>query len=283
MRDAAEDLARILVNLRAKFGSGTVKATQRGAYGPETSVVQMADLQAEGWNPESDDNFPQTLSDRRDAVFSILRDGFPGEVLTTLGILDVINAPELTETLGVPGFQSAVVEQIEKSLKDVDKLLQGAPIPPPPAPPGAPPGVPMPSIPVDMFDDHVLVDQFLARWLRSPVGQRYAGTPGFNNVLSFWNQHHILAQPPAPPVKPPMAGSMSVSLKAEDVPSMIPALLESAGVPANALPKPPIPAGPPPLGMPPQTSAAQSKPNGLPQAHPLPALTHVPPVAQPVQ
>lgn len=284
MRDAAEDLAKILVVLRSKFGTGTVKATQKGAYGLETSVVEMADLQDAGWHTESDDSFPQTLSDRRDAVFSILKDGFQETVLNILGIDDAINAPELCELMGVPGFQSAVVDQIQKTLMDVDKLMHGVPIMVP-GPPGQPP-TPQPSMPPDLFDDHGLVDQFLAKWLRGPIGQKHVGTPGFQNVVAFWTKVHQLAQPALPPPPPPMKGSMAVSLKAEDVPNQIERLLEAAGVPASTAPKtvapaPPSPGPmgtPAPLGGPPPPQP--SKPGPMNPIHPLPnGIAGPPPIA----
>ena len=74
---------RDLGELRAKFGSGTVKAQRQGAYGIETDVADIAALKETGWHAESDDNFPMTLSDRRDALFSMLKD-FPPEVQAAL-------------------------------------------------------------------------------------------------------------------------------------------------------------------------------------------------------
>jgi len=250
MRDCAEDLARILVILRSKYGSGTVKAQRKGAYGVETDVADMADLQESGWHTESDDQFPLTLADKRDAVYGILKDGFQPEVINTLGVLDPMNAIELTELLGIEGFQSSVVEQIEKTLSDVDKLLQGAPLPAQPGPDGKP-GVPMPSVPVDAFDDHVLVDQFLARWLRGPAGQKHVNTPGFTNVQLFWQGQHELATPPAPPPPPLVKGSLAMSLKGEDMPALVPAMMEAAGIHAPTPPPPAAPAvrpgAPPPM------------------------------------
>lgn len=282
MRDAAEDLSKILVILRSKFGTGTVKAQRKGAYGVDTDVANMADLQTSGWHPESDDNFPLTASDKRDAVFGILKDGFQPEILNTLGMLDPMNAVELTQLLGVEGFQSAVVEQIQKSLADIDKLLQGAPLPPPPAPPGAPPGKPMPSIPVDAFDDHALVDQFAARWLRGPVGQKHAGTPGFFNVLAWWSQQHQMAQPPVPPPPPALKGSLAMSMKAEDFPQLLPEILQGAGLPPPP-PPPPPPVNPRP-GAPPQIPPAGAKPTGGPPlpANPIPPLPAHPQGPQPL-
>jgi hypothetical protein len=259
MRDAAEDIARILVCLRAKYGSGTVKAQKKSAYGVETDVCDITDLQESGWHPEADDNFPLTLSDKRDAVFTLLKDGLPPEVLNTLGILDPLNAVALTEYMGVPDFQSAVVDQIQKTLKTIDKLLMAAPIPgpppPPPAPGAPPPGPvpPQPSIPCDMFDDHTLVSQFMAKWLRSPAGQKHVGTPGFINCVAYWKQSNDLATPPPPPPPPPIKGSLSLAAKMEDFPGLMSEVMVGAGLPP---PPPPPPVAPtakpiiPPMGSP---------------------------------
>jgi hypothetical protein len=283
MRECAEDIARNLVRLRSKYGSGTVKATQKTAYGLETSVADMADLQDSGWHTESDDSFPLTLSDRRDAVFSLLKDGLPEPVLLATGVLDPMNVSETLEVLGIPGYESPVADQRSKTLWVIDQLLQGqpVPIPAPPPQPGQPPQPRQlqPSIHPDMFDDHALVDKLVASWLIGPVGRKHMGTPGYENVCMYWNNVHQLAMPPAPPPPPPMKGSMAVSLKAEDVPNQIERLLEAAGVPASTAPKPPMltaPVGAPvgPMGSPSPLNAGPppqpSKPgpmNGIP---PLP-------------
>ena len=162
----------------------------------------MSDIQDTGWHAESDDSFPQTQSDKRDAVFTLLKDGLPDIVMNTLGITDPLNAVALTEAMQVPDFQSAVVEQIQKVMKTIQQLLRAAPIPappPPPGPPGAPPpppAPPLPSIPCDLFDDHTLVSQFMAKWLRSPAGQKYVGTPGFENCKAYWTASNKLRHRP---------------------------------------------------------------------------------------
>jgi hypothetical protein len=280
MRDASEDIARILVTLRSKFGSGTVKAQRKGAYGVETDVADMADLQTAGWNAQSDDQFPLTLSDKRDTLYSLLKE-FPPEVQTALSLLDPLNIEENLELLQIPGYVSATQEQKQKTLKDIDNLLQGAPIMPPPGPPGAKPGTPQPSIPVDAFDDHVLVTTIMARWLVSPVGQKHAGTPGFFNVVAKWAAHKALATPPVPPPPPPMKGSMAVSLKAEDVPNMIPGLLEAAGIPAASI-QPPTPPAPPPGPPPPPAMAAPHPIGAPPLATPIHPLADGPQPAPPI-
>lgn len=263
MRDAAEDIARMMVDLRSKFGSGTVKAQRRGAYGMETDVADMADLRKEGWNAQADDQFPLTLSDTRDAVFSMLHD-FPPPVQEALSILDPINADVLSELLQIPGFQSAVVEQKQKTISDIQKLLASGPLPAAPGPDGAP-GQPQPSMQPDPFDNMPLVDSLMARWMISATGQKHVGTPGFANVQAYWQIVHKMAQPPAPPPEPPMKGSLSVSMKAEDYPNLVPELLVGAGLPPPP-PQPPPPTPPPAAAPPPQLAAPPRPSFGAPAA-----------------
>lgn len=274
MRDAAEDVAHNLVVLRSKYGSGTVKAQRKTAYGVESDVVDIADLQASGWHTESDDDFPLTLSDKRDTLYSLLHE-FSPEVSQTLSLLDPLNIDQVLGLLQLPGFESAMGEQKTKTLADIDKLLQAAPIPSPPGPPGQPPAPPMPSIPVDLFDDHQLAATIYSRWLVSSVGQKHAGTPGFYNVMSAWSQHHKLAQPPTPPPPPPVKGTVAWSGKLEDFPSLVPEILVGSGLPAPPPPPPAPPVGGPPrpsMAAPPGIGSAAPKPPGAPQANPIPPL-----------
>jgi hypothetical protein len=285
MREAAEDVARILVTLRSKYGSGTVKAQRKSAYGVETDVADMADLQTSGWHPESDDQFPLTLSDRRDTLYSLLKE-FSPDVAQALSLLDPLNVDGLLELLQLPGFESVIGEQKQKTLVQIDQLLAGAPIPAPPGPPGAPPKPPMPSVPADPFDDHVLVAKIASRWMISPVGQKHIGTPGFANVEAYWQAHSALATPPPPPPPPPVKASMAISMKAEDYPSLLPELLVGAGLPPPPPPPPQPPAigpnqqmqGPAPIGGP-------QAPGKAPQANPIPPLQNgaAPPSQPPVQ
>lgn len=271
MRDAAEGIAKNLVILRAKYGAGTVKAQRKSAYGVETDVADIADLQTSGWHTESDDEFPLTLSDKRDTLYSLLKE-FPPEVAQALSLLDPLNQEELCELLQVPGFESAVSEQKQKTLNQISQLLQGAPIPGAPGPDGKP-GQPMPSVPADLFDDHALVATISARWLVSPVGQKHAGTPGFMNVVSYWAQHHQMAQPAMPPPPPALKGSLALSAKLEDYPSLLPEVLAGAGLP------PPSPTAPAPIPLKSPVTQVGSpspllgRPNGTPpQASPIPPL-----------
>lgn len=278
MREAAEDLARILVDLRSKYGSGTVKVQHRGAYGIETDVADMADLQTSGWHPESDDQFPLTLSDKRDELYSILKE-FPEGVQQALSLLDPINVEEVLELIQIPGFASAIEEQKQKTISDIERLLAGAPIPGAPGPDGTP-GPPQPSVPVDVYDNHQLAAQILARWLVSPRGQKEKGKLGFENVEAFFNAQAAAAAPPPPPVPPPLKGSVSWTGKLEDFPALVPQILKGEGLnaplppsaPVNVPPQPSTPGPPPPPGgMPPQQGAPTSSLPPLPPLNGPPA------------
>lgn len=282
MRDGSEDIANNMVKLRSKYGSGTVKAQRKTAYGVESDVVDIADLQSAGWHSESADDFPLTLADKRDTLYSLLHE-FSPEVSSALSLLDPLNISQVCELLQLPGFESAMEEQKTKTLADIDKLLQGAPIPAPPGPPGAPPAPPQPSMPPDLFDDHQLVATIKSRWLVSPAGQKHMGTPGFYNVMASWAASHKLAQPAAPPPPPPVKGSLALSARLEDFPQLMPEILVGAGLPPPP-PQPPAPpvGGPPrpPMAGPPVIGSLAPKPPGPPQANPiapLPQTTGAPP------
>jgi hypothetical protein len=273
---AAADLAENLVKLRAKFGAGTVKAQQETAYGIETDVCDISQLSETGWHAEYSTSFPMSIADERDATISLLKD-MPPQVQQALGILDPLNIGHFCQLLGVPGFESALREQQQKTLGDIAKLVQASPIPAPPGPPGTPPGLPMPSVPVDDFDNHGIVAGIMAAWLISERqgGKARATNPnGFANVLAAWQAHTKLASPPPPPPPPPIKGSLSTSLKLEDAPNLIPEILAAAGIntpPGGLGVKPPAPPGQPPLGPLPPGALPPPGPVGAPPPTPEPA------------
>lgn len=287
MRFAAENIAEILVKLRSKYGAGTVKAQRCGAYGVETDVVDMAQLKESGWHAEADDNFPMTLADRRDAMFSMLKD-FPPDVQQALSVLDPLNIEEIDELLQIPGFESAVRDQKEKTLADIQQLLTAQPMPGAPGPDGQP-GAQQPSLPPDAYDNHALVAGLVAKWLVSKTGQqaKNQNPAGFANVEAFQQAHQALAVPPPPPPPPPLKGGVTWSGKLEDFPNLVPEILQGAGLPAPAgsadgAPTTPSsgPPGPADLAAPP--AVGPMIPPGTQQGTPLPPLTSPPSQAPPL-
>jgi hypothetical protein len=98
------------VKLRARYGSGTVKAQRQGAYGVETDMADMAQLKEDGWHAEANDDFPMTLADRRDSVFRCSKTS-PPRSSRRLSIIDPLNIEEIFELIQVPGFESSHRDQ----------------------------------------------------------------------------------------------------------------------------------------------------------------------------
>lgn len=270
MRFAAEEIAEVLVKLRARYGSGTVKAQRKGAYGVETDVADIAQLKETGWHAECNDDFPMTLSDRRDSVYSILKE-FPPEVQQALSVLDPLNIEEIFELIQIPGFQSAVRDQKEKTLAQIQQLLNEQPLPGQPGPDGQP-GPPQPSVPPDAYDNHGVVATVAAAWMVSKTGQQAkASNPaGFANVEAYQAAHMQLAQPPMPPPPPPLKGNLALSAKLEDFPQLVPEVLQGAGL--QAPPPPPLPPGPAEMA-PPGALGGPGRPPASPQREsPIPPL-----------
>jgi hypothetical protein len=279
---AAERMARNIVRQRARYGSGTIKAPRKTAFGQKTDVVNQAAIAETGWHCEADDNFPITTADTSDKLWGLLKE-FPPEVQQALSLLDPINLERNLQLLQLPGYESTYEDQKRKTLGDVAKLLQAQPIDGPPGPDGQP-GPPQPSIPIDSYDDHQFVADFLRKLMVSKDGQDEANSnpQGFANLAAFQQAHFQAAQPPAPPPPPPMRGALNWSAKLEDFPGLVPEVLQGAGLPA---PPPGAEVATPPIPPPkPETKDGLDAPQpveGLEQEAPLPPLPDGPPHAMP--
>lgn len=245
-----EQVGRNGVKMRAKYGNGTVKVPRKGAFGTETDVVDMARLQDSGWHTEADTNFPVLLSDRFDRFYELLKE-FPPDVQAALSLLDPINLEQVLELLQIPGFNSTIEDQKQKTLRDISQLLEGQPVDGQPGPNGEQ-GQKQPSIPPDQFDDHAFVARFVPLWMISKTGEqaRAAKPAGFENLLLWWQGHQSMV-PPAQPQEPPVKASVSMSVTPEQVgPAATAQILQSAGLgvqPQDVQPMPrpePKPAAP---------------------------------------
>jgi hypothetical protein len=244
MQYAAARVAENIVRMRAKYASGTITVPKKSSFGEESDVVDMSRLTDPGttWHAESDDNFPMTLADRWDKMWALLKE-FPPEVQKMLGIMDPLNLNQTLELLQLPDFESQLVDQRNKTLADINQLLQAQPIPAPPGPPGQPPGQPQPSIQPDAYDDHEFCSEFLARWLLSKTGQstKQSNPNGFQNVELFQAAQFKLTQPPPPPKPPTVKAGFTVTAKPEDVgPQVMNELLQGAQLPGNTMGMPAI-------------------------------------------
>lgn len=276
MQFAAERIGRNIVRQRARYGSGTIKSPRKTSFGNRTDVVDQASLVETGWHCEADDNFPITAADTADKLWGLLKE-FPPEVQQALSLLDPVNLERNLQLLQLPGYESTYEDQKRKTLADIDQLLQAQPIEGAPGPDGQP-GPPQPSLPVDSFDDHQFVSDFLRKWMISKEGQdeKYRSPQGFANVAAFQMAQFQAAQPPPPPAPPLVRPALSVSAKLEDMPPEFTSeIMKGAGLPGN------IPAPPPP---PPQDGLAAPQPVEGPapeQESPLPTLPEGPPTGGP--
>jgi hypothetical protein len=230
-----EQVATNTVKLRAKFGSGQVKQQEKTAFGFETHIVDLAQVSESGWHAEADDGIPMSFTEQADRLYSLLHEAKP-EVQQGLSLLDPINLDVNLELLQLPNHHSTFENQKEKTVRDIQELLKGQPIP-------GPDGVPQPSIPIDPYDDHVFVAEFIRQWLVSPSGQeqKLSAPAGFENVRLTQEAHKEASGPPPPTVK----AGLNVSGKLEMLPpAIVNEVLQGAGLP----PLPPealIPPAPP--------------------------------------
>jgi hypothetical protein len=199
-------------------------------------------------------------------------------------VLDPLNIEEIFELIQVPGFESAVRDQKEKTLSDIQQLLNEQPIQGQPGPDGSP-APPQPSIPSDPFDNHAVVAGIVAKWMISKTGQQAKNQQpaGFANVQAFQSAHETLAAPPLAPPPPRLKSAVSWTGKLEDFPKLIPEILQASGLPAPCE-QPPAPALRPELGdMGVPAPVGPATPAAVQQASPIPALPAGGPPALPVQ
>lgn len=269
------------VRQRAKYGSGTVKAHKKSAFGIETSTSDLSTLSRDGWHVEADDNFPMTTADRFDRLWGILKE-FPPDVQQQLGVLDPMNLEQTLLLLQIPDYQSPLEDQKKKTLGDIYQLLQGQavePTPDPTARPGAPPPPKQPSIPVDAYDNHQFVADFTQKWMVSPAGQKEKGQrpAGFENVQVFQQAHAQMATPPSPPPPPPVKAGLTTSAKFELLPPDVQnEILQGSGLPGLGQMPPQGPPGAPPL----TPGGPQQPPQGALEAGPDQLESPAPPLPE---
>jgi len=217
-----EAVAENSTRQRARFGTGQIKQQERTAFGFQTTVVDLASLAEDGYHAEADDGIPMSFTDQADKLYSLLHEAKP-EVQQALSLLDPINLDVNLELLQLPNHHSTYENQKAKTINDIQELLKGEPIP------GAD-GAPQPSIPVDQYDDHAFVADFMRQWLVSPGGQekKLASPLGFENVLMAQQAHMQMAAPPPPTVR----AGLNVSGKMETLsPAVQNEILKGAGLP----------------------------------------------------
>jgi hypothetical protein len=203
------------VKMMARFGSGTATSAQKNASGYQAMVLNLSELQDSGWHFEAEESIPMTWGQQRDLLMFMMEKPLP--VLQAFGFTHPLNVDKNKSLLGMTGYYTPGVDQVEKTMEAIRKLSQAAPIQK-----LGPDGLPdiQPSIPPDQFeDDHALAAQTVQAYCNSSAGRqlRESSPDGYANVAAYGMAHLKMLQPPVPPPPPPPPPKLSVSAKIENL------------------------------------------------------------------
>lgn len=219
----------------AKHGPGIV---QEGKL-----IVEMSEMLDAGWHFVADEAIPATWGQQRDLLMFFMEK--PPAVLEAWGYNAPDNIEKQQKLLGMQGWYTPNLDDIEKAKDVIAELLEAQPIQNPPAQPGGPPDV-QPSIPPDTFEDnHALIASFVQAWAQKEIGRaaRRDTPQGYANVIAWGLAHQKLANPPAPPPAPPEPKLNFTASLDKMAPEVANSVLGDFGIQAQApLPPPPSPA-----------------------------------------
>lgn len=233
------------------------KADEYGKF--DTVAVVIEDLKGGSYHFEADEAIPMTWGQQRDLLMWMLDK--PAEILKAWGLGDPLNIFEFKELLGMPGMRVPLLDDRDKGMDIISRLLQASPIPGPVNPDGSA-GAQQASIPADWEDDN----DFMAKLAKAYLVQNFelaeSNPNGYQNVVLWGKDHESKANVPAPP--PPVKASITTTLKGTDLgdPAVQDALQKAGvitqGTNVAAVP-PPIKPGmiAPPQGPPPPQGAVQ--------------------------
>jgi len=223
-------------------------------YGKFDSItVTIEDLKGGNFHFEADEAIPMTWGQQRDLLMWMLDK--PAEILKAWGLDDPLNIHEFKELLGMPGMRVPHLDDRDKGMDIIGKLLQEKPQPGPIDPQTGQPGPPQASIQPDWEDDSEFLGKLAKAYLITNFDIKESNPDGYENVQLYGQAHEAKAV--VPPVVPPAKASVAVSLKGSDLgneaitQALQKAGIEPPGVQAEIQPPPLKPgAMPPPQGMP---------------------------------
>ena len=204
------------------FQENVTEDVQRTVLGEdgeyEQKVISIADLRGKAQaRPEADETYPAQKSQQRGVIMNLL--GAP-ELAAMFN--EPANLREIKSVLGLTDFVIPGEDSANKQLREIQMLLQSAPIqtaPGPAGPDGQPTAQPklVSTVPVDaLLDRHDVEFEECKRWANSPEGMKAKMTnpAGFANVRAHAGEHQaILAQAQSGGQKPP-----SESINFKDLP-----------------------------------------------------------------
>jgi hypothetical protein len=206
--------------LLAENEEGVLSFSRKDQFGSYQQVAVLTeDLKNGNFHFEADEAVPMTWGQQRDLLMWMLDK--PAALLEKWGFDDPLNVPEFKRLLGMPGQRTPLMDDRNKAMDVIgrlaqDKPLQGQPGPPDPqtGQPG-PAGPPQPSIAPSWEDDHAFCAKLAKAYLIQNFLLETQKPQGYQNILLWGQAQEQMANQPAPP--PPVKGSISVSLKGEDL------------------------------------------------------------------
>lgn len=217
------------------------KANEYGKF--DTVSVVIEDLKGGEYHFEADEAIPMTWGQQRDLLMWMLDK--PAEILKAWGLDDPLNIYEFKTLLGMPGMRVPHLDDRDKGMDIISQLLQAQAQPGAPDPQTGQPGPKQPSISPDWEDDSEFMAKLARAYLTVNFELKEQNPDGYENVQLWGQAHEQKAQ--APPQKPPVKGSVAVSLKGADLgdPAVQAALTGTNIIPEGTQ----VQAVPPPMKM----------------------------------
>jgi len=213
--------------LLGEYAEGVINFTQKNQFGRyDDMVVVMDDLKHGKYHFDFDEAIPLTYGQQRDLLMWMLDK--PKELLDLWGFNDVLNIFTFKQLLGMPGERTPHLDDRDKGMDVIDKLLSEKPVPGQPNPDGSP-GQQQASIQPDWEDDKDFMARLVKAFLivNSPLKQSHPD--GYQNCVLYGQACEAAANTPAPP--PPPKTSVALSVKGSELGSdAIQASLDKLGI-----------------------------------------------------
>ncbi len=190
-----------------RYGVGRIKVPGKDALSPSLEM-DLADLSTEGVTVEAEESTPTTLGEKQDRIAQVSAEN--PALADALGFNDPMNTEAMQTMFGVEGLYSPKVQQREKILDTVQRLLAEPPIPQ--VDPMTGEQFNVPTIQPDRFEDAdaMFCAAVVRAWCLSEAGmmQRQDNPDGYANVVAYGEAHdeRAMAMAMPPPEEAPPAG-----------------------------------------------------------------------------
>jgi hypothetical protein len=201
---------------------------KQNEYGKFDSItVAIEDLKGGNFHFEADEAIPMTWGQQRDLLMWMLDK--PAEILKAWGLDDPLNIHEFKELLGMPGMRVPHLDDRDKGMDIIGKLLQSQPQPGPIDPQTGQPGPLQSSIQPDWEDDCEFLGKLAKAYLITNFDIKESNPDGYENIQLYGQACEAKAA--VPPEIPPAKTTVALSLKGADLGNeAVTAALQKAGV-----------------------------------------------------